>query len=116
MNRDLPKLVRDNCQELYPDNVYSTSDRNLLQILFERKVKEELEEVQEAITSGDYQKIVEEFADLQQVIKDFATFSWVHPDDIEQVRKKKEEHRGGFLAGLVLEECTLWQDTSHIST
>lgn len=110
MNRDLPKLVRDKIQKLYPDNTYVTVAGTQIQALFEKKVKEELAEVMDAIASGNYEDKVEEFADLTQVVKDFAEFMLVHPADIEWVREKKEEHRGGFKKGLVLEECTLWQD------
>ena len=110
MNRDLPKLVRDKSQKLYPDNTYrKVTGHDEWQLLFEKKIQEELIEVGDAAINGNYEQLVEECADLTQAVSHFFQFLKVDPMHIAVVCGEKEEHRGGFNDGLVLEECTLWE-------
>jgi phosphoribosyl-ATP pyrophosphohydrolase len=117
MNKDLPKLVRDKCQELYPDNTYRrlpVSDE--WGDLLDKKVREELREVTDAAKFGSREQLIEECADLWEVVDAYFNFLGVPIKDVTLARIRKNRERGTFKQGLVLEECSLWQDTSHIST
>lgn len=97
------KLVRDKIPEII-ENAGKTcvtevlSDMEYLQML-DMKLKEELQEY--------YQdKNLEELADLMEVIFAVAEARGYTIEELEQVRKKKADERGGFKKKIFLKEVT----------
>jgi tetrapyrrole methylase family protein/MazG family protein len=88
----------------------------------ERKVKEELKELQEAIKEGEKQKIREELGDLLFAIVNLSRFLKIDPEDALQsanekfIRRfkaveKKASARGRELHGMTLNEMdALWEE------
>jgi predicted house-cleaning noncanonical NTP pyrophosphatase (MazG superfamily) len=71
------------------------SDEEHLQALI-KKLSEELEEFEEALS-------VEELADLQEIIHALANAIGTDKKELEKVRAKKAEKRGGFSEKIFLE-------------
>ncbi|WP_368505208.1 phosphoribosyl-ATP pyrophosphohydrolase [Alkalihalophilus sp. As8PL] len=57
------------------------------------KLKEEMNELLEATSRKD---VVEEMADLLEVVYALGSIHGVQPDEIQQVRMRKQSERGGF--------------------
>ncbi len=95
------KLVRDKIPEIIETSgktcttmVLSSSD---YVAMLDEKLNEELAEYQES-------KSMEELADLLEVIHAVATARGSSIEEIELIRKKKAEARGGFEKRLLLTE------------
>jgi len=102
----LPKLVRDKIPELIIKNDHKVPINRELDINEYRdellkKLKEEANEVLEA-EAGEHR--LEELADLLELIKAIALIDSATLEDIEQIRAKKAEERGGFEKRILLEE------------
>lgn len=61
------------------------------------------EEVHEFLSSDDEHKI-EEIADILEVLYAYCTVKGISREEIERIRKKKAEERGGFQQRIILEE------------
>ena len=97
------KLVRDRIPEIIEaDGKTCTcsvlSEEDYLRMLDE-KLNEELAEYQES-------KSMEELADLTEVIRTVALARGSSPEEVEEIRRKKAEKRGGFESRILLEEVT----------
>ena len=97
------KLVRDRIPEIIEQAgktcSYSIlSDEDYLQMLDE-KLNEELAEYQE-------DKSMEELADLLEVMKAVALARGSSLGEVEEIRRRKAEKRGGFERKILLEEVT----------
>ncbi len=95
------KLVRDKIPEIIENDgkqcVCSIlSDEDYL-VLLDKKLSEELGEYLES-------KSMEELADLLEVMKAVAKARGSSIEEIETIRKKKAEKRGGFEKKILLEE------------
>jgi predicted house-cleaning noncanonical NTP pyrophosphatase (MazG superfamily) len=87
----IPQIVRDRGLEPIIEVAGDAEYRELLRTKL-------LEETQEFLSSdGD----VEELADVIEVVRALALQLGVDPDQLEQIRRAKEEQRGGFLARVV---------------
>ena len=94
------KLVRDKIPEIIEKDgkhcTYSSlSDEDYIRLL-DQKLNEELNEYQES-------KSMEELADLLEVIRAVALARGSSMDEVEQIRIKKAEKRGGFDKRILLE-------------
>ena len=97
------KLVRDKIPEIIEKDgkhcVCSVlSDEDYI-LLLDRKLDEELKEYQES-------KSMEELADLLEVIRAVALARGSSIEEVEQIRIKKAEKRGGFIKRILLETVT----------
>lgn len=95
------KLVRDNIPEIIRDK----GDEPVTHIAdtaeYEAKLLEKLaEEVQEFIEA----KSAEEMADVQEVLLALCDHFGLDPEDVERIRAKKAEERGGFTKRIILDE------------
>ncbi len=95
------KLVRDRIPEIIEQDGKTCTcsilnDEDYLKLLDE-KLNEELAEYQES-------KSMEELADLLEVIRAVASARGSSPEEVESIRKKKAEKRGGFEKRIMLEE------------
>ena len=93
------KAIRDKIPEIiqkdgHSCNVETLSDEKFLEQL-EKKLSEELAEYQK-------EKNLEELADILEVIYRIAQLKGVSKEELEKVRIKKYEQRGGFDKNLFL--------------
>ena len=97
------KLVRDRIPEIIRKGGNECRTRILSQeeylACLEQKLSEELNEY---LQSGQ----LEELADLLEVMKALAVAKGSSWEDLETIRREKEEKRGGFLEKILLEEVT----------
>ncbi|OKP92704.1 nucleoside triphosphate pyrophosphohydrolase [Paenibacillus sp. P32E] len=91
------KLVRDKIPNIIRS---SGKDCNCITLEYEfyiselkRKLREEVEEYTQA---ADDSEAVEELADILEVVHALAQIHKILPEDLEKVRAKKVEERGGF--------------------
>ena len=97
------KLVRDRI----PDIIEASGKKCTCSILpdedyvrmLDEKLNEELAEYQES-------KSMEELADLLEVIRAAAAARGSSIEEVEAIRRKKDEARGGFEKKILLEEVT----------
>lgn len=101
MNITYNKLVRDKIPEII-ENSGKTANTEILTDfkyikLLDEKLTEECEEYQES-------KEIEELADILEVIYAISKTKGVSAEELEQIRKEKEDKRGGFLEKILLKE------------
>ena len=95
------KLVRDRIPEIIEKDGKTCVCSELSQedyiTMLDQKLNEELAEYQES-------KSMEELADLLEVMSAVATARGSSMDEVEKIRLRKKEKRGGFEKKLLLEE------------
>lgn len=84
-------LIRDKIQLEKNDIVYREEDKDKINNFFIKKVKEELNEIIESKFNDVY-----EFADLLQVVEDFAKFNSIDSKFLNNIKDKKFNIKGGF--------------------
>lgn len=102
------KLVRDKIPEMLDKNGGETetkilNDEEYIKCLYE-KLKEECNEVIEADSRKD---LIEELADLHEVILSLAKAKNIGMEEIESTRIKKREKRGGFDSKIFLKSSNI---------
>ena len=104
---DYPKLVRDDIpavvEKLTGQKVKfreMTDDKEYLKFML-RKV---LEEAQELASAEDKEHIVEEAADLVELIEAILKFSEVDAETFKKVKDEKASKRGGFKKRILMLE------------
>lgn len=91
------KLIRDRLPQMMRDQGLTVFDRRMETGEFVARLKEKLiEEAREAAASDTREELVEELADLAEVITALTATAEITPDEIEAVRLKKRAERGGF--------------------
>jgi len=94
------KLVRDAIPNIIDQNgkkaTFRTLDENEFLVEAKKKLHEELAEYEEATTDAD--------ADLLELIQALAKTHGVTVEELEAVRQKKQQQRGGFEERLYLIE------------
>ena len=104
MNKIYNKLVRNKIPDIIVNNGGKPSVRILtdeeycLELI--NKLKEECKEVENAT---DKEEIFEECADVMQVLEDILKLNGRTLEDVINIKKKKEEKRGGFDRKVFLE-------------
>lgn len=96
------KLVRDNIPEI----IESKWEQAITHIADEQEYRKKLGEKlhEEADELFDGTNIIEELADIQEVIYAIAEYKWISKDEIEKIRLEKLEKRWGFNKRIILEE------------
>ena len=98
--KDFNKLVRDRIPEIIADKGGESVTHIATDEEYKEKAIEKLqEELAEFLESND----PEELADLLEVIYAVAESLGVSKDELEAMRLKKSEERGGFSKRIVLE-------------
>lgn len=91
------KLVRDKIPDIIRSSGKDCDCIKLEEESYVSELKRKLrEEVEEYIRAGDDTEGVEELADILEVVRALAQIHKVLPEDVEKVRAKKVEERGGF--------------------
>ena len=103
------KLVRDNI----PNIIESNGEKAITRILGDEEYRVELykkllEESQEVINSQDTEDILEELADVLEVLKSIAELENRNLDDVIEIANQKRLKRGGFSKKIFLEKINKW--------
>ncbi|WP_216830319.1 nucleoside triphosphate pyrophosphohydrolase [Alkalihalobacterium elongatum] len=97
------KLVRDKIPAIIEaaGKGYRTKQLDDVEYIKELKIKltEEMAEYQEVQTDG---QAIEELADVLEIIHSLATVHGANIEEVEAIRKKKAEERGGFQEKIFL--------------
>ncbi len=99
---DYDKLVRDRIPEIIEASGKQCSTHRVSNSAEKteylvKKIEEELEEYQESANK-------EELADLLEAFYSLLEMENLDLDDLERIRIKKKEKRGGFEKGIILEQ------------
>jgi predicted house-cleaning noncanonical NTP pyrophosphatase (MazG superfamily) len=102
---EYPKLIRDNIPQIIADNDSRKADTRVLSddeeflaFLF----KKVLEEAEELVKSTTDLNLVEEIADVYEVIDTILKLKGVTPEEVLGVQEEKRMKRGGFEERLVM--------------
>ena len=103
------KLVKDNI----PNIIENNGEKAITRILSDKEYRVELykkllEESQEVINSQDTEDILEELADVLEVLKSIAELENRNLDDIIEIANQKRLKRGGFSKKIFLEKTNKW--------
>lgn len=91
------KLVRDKIPKIIESTGKECSTKILNTDEYIKALqKKSFEELQEYINSKNNDEAIEELADMLEIIYSFAEYHGVSMEEIEEVRKRKLEMRGGF--------------------
>ena len=109
MEQIFNKLVRDNI----PNIIENNGEKAITRILSDKEYRVELykkllEESQEVINSQDTEDILEELADVLEVLKSIAELENRNLDDIIEIANQKRLKRGGFSKKIFLEKTNKW--------
>lgn len=96
------KLVRDRVPELYPQHDYHQAGPGSAELLVLLRLKL-AEEVGEALSAPDRQSLVQELADVHEVLAALAKAEGISLTELNLARLCKGEERGWFDRGWVLE-------------
>lgn len=101
------KLVRDNIPEIIKENGEKPIIRKLSKIDYRtelrKKVLEEAKELQKAKNKGE---LIEELADIQEVLLALYDAEEIKCSEVADIGRKKRKIRGGFKKQLFLEGVT----------
>jgi predicted house-cleaning noncanonical NTP pyrophosphatase (MazG superfamily) len=99
------KLVRDRIPEIIESHGKTAEVRILADEEFEIELRKKLqEELDEYLSAETTQDALEELADIVELILTLAYQHGAAQNQIEQIRKKKQQERGGFDKRLFLIE------------
>jgi len=91
------KLWRDIIVDLIEKDGSKIHWRRLNDVEFDQQLRIKLlEEAHEVVESKNRQELIEEIADVYEVIDSLAQLHQISPDEIRAVQTKKREERGGF--------------------
>ncbi len=95
------KLIRDKIPEIIKASRANYETHVAGNDEYQRKLREKLrEEVEEFLS----EPCIEELADILEVVNALAEFEFDGIKNLEEVRKRKFERRGGFEEKLILDE------------
>ncbi|CQR47513.1 hypothetical protein BN1058_01836 [Paraliobacillus sp. PM-2] len=99
------KLVRDKIPEIIKKDGKSITTTILSDEAYRDSLyKKLLEEVEELIAADSSSEIIEEAADLLEVIEGLVKLNGSSIQEVEQVRANKKDQRGGFDKRIFLQE------------
>ena len=101
----MPKLVRDKIPEI----IEKASKKPITHIADESEYWDKLklklqEEVDEVLEADSPEEVKEELADILEVINAICDFKNIDKKDLESLRIKKAEERGGFKDKIILDD------------
>lgn len=95
------KLVRDKIPEIIKEKGKNPTTHKASDEEYWEKLKEKLnEEVDEFLEESNE----EELADILEVINSICDFKNISKEDLERIKLKKKEERGGFEGRIILDE------------
>ena len=102
------KLVRDRIKEFSEASkdgrLFRMATGEEMSVLLVWKLLEECQELtEELLAETTREHLLEEMADVVEVIHGICNFLNFSPEEVEKLRKRKKEAKGGFEKGLVLD-------------
>lgn len=99
------KLVRDRIPEVMRADGIEPATRTLTGVEFFHALRAKLdEEIAEYDASLGYDAILDELADISEVVRALGDVCGISAESVEQARIEKKAARGGFLLGVWLEQ------------
>lgn len=99
------KLIRDKIPQIMDDTNKTYTLRTLSGEEYIVELKKKLgEELREYLSADNDKDAIEELADLQELIYTLTSIHGSNPEELETVRLRKAEQRGGFQTKLFLIE------------
>ena len=102
------KLVRDNIKKWHEEAGHTVMATQLtgdkLKTALMHKLQEECEE---AMATTNRSELIEELADVQQVIQDLCNVAAISRSEIDAIRIKKLDRKGGFSKGVYIEQVSI---------
>lgn len=101
MKNKITKLVRDRIPQIIKEqgenpSVTTLDNDQMFREALLKKLHEEFNELQMALLEKNKEHIIEEFADINEVIKTLQKLERIQEDDVITQQKKKFAIRGGF--------------------
>ena len=93
------KLVRD----LIPEIIQKSGNKAIIRTLNDQEYSEMLEKILEEVNEYITDKTVEELADILEVVYALASLKGATKEEVEALRVKKADARGGFEKKIFLE-------------
>lgn len=105
-----PKLVRDRMPQIISSEGrtpnFTKLDLKAKQIALKDKLLEEYTELVDAIKNNNRQSIAEEIADLIEVLTALTYSFDIYPNEVDDIREKKNIIKGKFNDGIWMESIT----------
>lgn len=98
----ITKLVRDKIPELMQREGRVGVVTHITGASLDLQLRQKLiEEAHEVVNASDREDLIEELADVMEVLDVLAKLHAIDPDSIEARRVQKKEKRGGFEKGIL---------------
>jgi len=97
------KLVRDKIPEIIAANGDTSHTKKLDGEAFKNALRDKLLEEAKEVSEADDEKLIEELADVQEVIQALISECDFDAQAVNEMQKRKRENRGGFEDGVFLE-------------
>ena len=102
------KLVRDNIWRWHEENGHTVEGREFKGDDLRKKLCEKLhEEADEVDAALSREELIEEIADVRQILKDLCAEEVISEEEVEAARAKKATRKGGFREGRYIESVTI---------
>lgn len=102
------KLVRDNIWRWHIESGHTPKGEQLTGEALRRAMAAKLhEEADEVAGAKTREELIEEIADVQQLLDDLRESQNISSEELRDVQQKKGERKGGFLAGHFIETVTM---------
>ncbi len=102
------KLVRDNIWRWHEECGHTVKGRKLQGAELRKKLSEKLhEEADEVSAAVSREELIEEIADVRQILDDLCTEEVISEDEIIAAQTKKSARKGGFRGGHYIETVTI---------
>jgi len=109
MSHKYHKLVRDTIPELIRDNGEKPVVRKMSVKEFKNEIRKKLiEEVTELVHATDRQSLLEELADIQEVLIALYEVEHIECSDVTKAARAKRKVRGSFSKRLFLEDVVVY--------
>ena len=94
------KLVRDNIWRWHEEEGHTVQGEQLTGKKLRAALCEKLHEEADEVSAADSKKeLIEEIADVQQILDDLCAEENISKDELAVVQQKKATHKGGFREG-----------------
>ena len=103
------KLIRDKILQLHIDVGHTMTYHNLKGEALKEKLRDKLHEEADEIPirSRADDEVIEEIADVQQILDDLKREYSITSEQVSKVQKAKFDKKGGFADGIFIETVTL---------
>lgn len=110
------KLVRDLCNHHFEKkNIKAVTLSLGKEALIEAMKAKIIEEAAEVMEAKNREELLEELADLHEVIEAFMKVSEISPALLEETKRGKRERMGGFDQGFYIDHIEVPHDSPHLT-